>query len=87
MKELFTLGMLYVSDFIKSDDLPRGEKTELKLLMTEDGNVRLEQSASLDTMYGKYWYRSGINASMRAELKSIVESILKVKQLKKMTSG
>lgn len=82
MKELFTLGELYVSDFIKNDEVPRGEKTELKLLMTEDGNVRLEKSAPLDTMYGKYWYRSGINSSMKQELKNIVESILKVKPLK-----
>lgn len=82
MKELFTLGELYVSDFIKNDEVPRGEKTELKLLMTEDGNVRLERSAPLDTMYGKYWYRSGINNSMKQELKNIVESILKVKPLK-----
>lgn len=82
MKELFNLGDLYVSDFIKCDELPRGEKTELKLLMTNDGNVRLEKSAPLDTMYGKYWYRSGTNNSMKQELKNIVDSILAVKPLK-----
>lgn len=82
MKELFSLGELYVSDFIKSDEPPRGEKTEMKLLLTDDGNVRLEKSAPLDTMYGKYWYRSGTNNSMKQELKNIVESILKVKPLK-----
>jgi 2-polyprenyl-3-methyl-5-hydroxy-6-metoxy-1,4-benzoquinol methylase len=82
MKELFTLGELYVSDFIKNDATPRGERTEMKLLMTDDGDVRLEKSAPLDTMYGKYWYRSGINSSMKQELKNIVDSILKVKQLK-----
>jgi len=82
MKELFSLGNLYVSDFIKDNEAPRGERTEMKLMMTDDGNVRLEKSASLVTMYGKYWYRSGINSSMRQELKNIVDSILKVKQLK-----
>ena len=82
MKKLFTLGPLYVSDFIKGDESPRGDKIELKLMMTEDGNVRLQQSAPLDTMYGKYWYRSGINNSMREELRNIVESILEVKPLK-----
>ena len=82
MKELFSLGDLYVSDFIKSDQAPRGEKTEMKLLLTDNGNVRLEKSAPLDTMYGKYWYRSGTNNSMKQELKSIVDSILKVKSLK-----
>lgn len=78
--DLFTLGELYVSDFIKNE--PRGNKTELKLLLTDDGNVRLEKLAPLDTMFGKYWYRSGINNSMKQELKSIADSILKVKQLK-----
>jgi hypothetical protein len=82
MKELFSLGDLYVSDFIKNDELPRGERTEMKLLLTDDGNVRLEKSAPLDTMYGKYWYRSGVNNSMKQELKNIVDSILKAKQLK-----
>ena len=81
MKELFNLGELYISDFIKNDELPRGERTELKLLMTADGNVRLEKSAPPDTMYGKYWYRSGTNSSMKQELKNIVDSILKIKNL------
>lgn len=82
MKELFTLGDLYVSDFIKNDEQPRGDRTEMKLLLTDDGNVRLEKSAPLNVMYGKYWYRSGTNNSMKQELKNIVESILKVKSLK-----
>jgi hypothetical protein len=33
-------------------------------------------------MYGKYWYRSGINQSMKNELQRIVNSILDVKKLK-----
>lgn len=82
MKELFNLGDLYVSDFIKDNELPRGDKSELKLFLTDDGNVRLGKSAPLDTMFGKYWYRSGTNQSMKAELKDIVDSIVKVKQLK-----
>lgn len=82
MKELFSLGELYVSDFINGNEMPRGSKTELKLIMTDDGNVRLEKSADLATMYGKYWYRSGTNNSMKQELKNIADSILKIKNLK-----
>ncbi len=82
MKDLFSLGSLYVSDFIKNDELPRGDKVEMKLVMLEDGLVRLEKSAPLETMYGKYWYRSGTNNSMKEELKDIAESVLKVKNLK-----
>lgn len=82
MQELFTLGELYVSDFLKDGEEPRGPKTELKLLLDDNGAVRLEKSAPKDTMWGKYWYRSGINSTMRNELKSIVESIQNVYKLK-----
>lgn len=82
MKELFSLGELYVSDFIGDGYDPRYDKIEMKLFLTEDGNVRLGQAAPLEAMYGKYWYRSGTNASMKEELKSIVDSILRVKKLK-----
>ena len=83
MKELFNLGELYVSDFLGENDEPRGGKVEMKLLLDEKtGNVRLETPAPLDVMYGKYWYRSGINQSMKNELKRIVDSILDVKKLK-----
>ena len=82
MKELFTLGELFVSDFLKDDESPRGGRVEMKLLLDENGSVRLEKAAPLDTMYGKYWYRSGINATMRNELKGIVESITSIYKIK-----
>jgi hypothetical protein len=83
MKELFNLGDLYVSDFLGENDEPRGGKVEMKMMLDEStGNVRLEKAAPLDVMYGKYWYRSGINQSMKNELQKIVNSILDVKKLK-----
>jgi len=86
MKELFTLGKLNVSDFIteESSMFPSCNKRyELKLMLEEEtGSVRLNECAPLNTMYGKYWYRSGINQTMRDELKNVVDSILKVQKLK-----
>ena len=82
MKKLFTLGDLYVSDFLKDTESPRGERTEMKMMLEDSGAVRLEKSAPLDTMYGKYWYRSGINNTMKMELKNIVESITNLLKLK-----
>lgn len=83
MKELFNLGELYVSDFLGEGDEPRGGKVEMKMMLDESsGNVRLEKSAPLDVMYGKYWYRSGINQSMKNELQRVANSILEVKKLK-----
>ena len=82
MTELFNLGELYVSDFLKEGEKPRGEKIEMKLILGKYGEVRLEKTANLDTMYGKYWYRSGINTTMRKALEDVVNSITSVYKLK-----
>ena len=83
MKELFSLGELYVSDFIRDGEEPRGGKHDLKLVLTEDGNVRLEKTVPVEKMFGKYYYRSSINQTMRKELKNIVDSITDVFKLEK----
>ena len=71
----FRLAIYNVSDFIKGDDLPRGEKEPLTLVMDESiGAPRLKQSTDANKMYGKYWYRSGINESMVSQLKEIAEN-------------
>lgn len=81
--ELFTLGNIYPSDFLKADEQPRFEPVELKLVMNDEGIVTLDKMAPKEAMWGeRYWYRSGINFSMRRELKSIVKSILRVMSFK-----
>ena len=46
MNELFTLGNLYVSDFLKEGDSPRGGLVEMKMMLEpETGAVRLEKIA------------------------------------------
>jgi hypothetical protein len=76
MQELFTLGDIYVSDFITEGQEPRGGKEPLKLMLDEStGAVRLESATDPDKMYGKYWYRSGINATMTNELKGLAEEL------------
>src|SRR3990167_5152521 len=82
MKELFSLGKIYLSDFLKDGEEPTTEKVELKLIMDDDGLVRLEKTAPMNKMYGKYWYRSGINSTMKEALKDVVDSILKIQLLK-----
>jgi len=86
MEELFTLGKLNVSDFLPVEKgiIHRSpKKYELKLMLEEEtGAVRLEKPAPLSSMYGKYWYRSGINQTMKDELKNVVESITNVVKLK-----
>jgi len=83
MKELFSLGDLFVSDFINNDAKPRGGKVEMKMMLEEDtGAVRLEKCAPLDVMFGKYWYRSGVNQTMRNELEGITKNVLSLVKLK-----
>lgn len=81
MTELLNLGDLYPSDFISEDNTHQKNKVELKLILTDDNFIKLEKMAPLNEMYGKYWYRSGMNKTMTNELRDIVESILNVKKL------
>ena len=83
MKELLNLGNIYMSDFIKENEKPRSGKHELKLVLDEKiGAPRLENPPKIEDMFGKYWYRSGINLTMKKELGEIVDSVLKIKKLK-----
>jgi hypothetical protein len=83
MKQLLTLGNVYISDFIKEGETPRGGRHELKLVLDENIQApRLEAPPKMEDMYGKYWYRSGINHTMKNELKEVVDSVMKIKKLK-----
>ena len=75
---LLELGSYYVSDFLPLDSkYENREKYELNLeLDSEIGAARLTQPAPSHTMWGKYWYRSGINTSMTNELKILLLKFL-----------
>ena len=84
MKKLFSLGELYVSDFIKQDEEARAGKHDLTLMIDgRYGAARLEKCTPIHSMFGKYWYRSGVNLTMKKELLDIVENIKKVQKLEK----
>lgn len=78
--DLFSLGEIYVSDFLTKDQLQAPtKKYELKLVLEEDtGAIRLSEQPPCDTMWGKYWYRSGTNQTMKNELKRIVDDITRI---------
>jgi SAM-dependent methyltransferase len=81
-KKLFSLGKLYVSDFINKDEDARAGKHDMTLVIDERyGAARLETCTPIHSMFGKYWYRSGINQTMRTELKDIVDSVTSVQKL------
>jgi len=79
---LFSLGELYLSNFVPMDDNTEYPKQELKLCLDEiSGLVQLEQSPDFDLMYRNYWYNSGTNQSMIDALTDIVTSITKTVEL------
>ncbi|MCE9643656.1 methyltransferase domain-containing protein [Candidatus Parcubacteria bacterium] len=81
--ELFSLGDLYISDFLPKEVAPRSEKVPLTMMLApESGLVQLADTAPFDSMYEQYWYRSGTNESMVAELKDIALSTAKLMSLK-----
>lgn len=78
MTDLFTLGEIGIPDFLFEGEKPRGNKHELALVLDDDGTVRLKNPAPAEMLYGRYWYRSGINQTMKDGLGDIVKSILSV---------
>ena len=75
--KVVTLGDHYVSDFIKSEaDYKGRKKYSLDLVLNEEiGAAHLTEIPPSETMWGQYWYRSGINATMTKELGNIVDEI------------
>jgi len=80
LTELFSLGDFYLSDFVLyNTDSQLNKKFDLTVMLSEETKcLQLKTSVDKDLMYGKYWYRSGTNSSMREELKSIAEDAIKL---------
>lgn len=76
MKKIVKLGSHYVSDFLPMKGKSKRKKYSLDLVHdTNIGAVRLKQVAPPESMWGKYWYRSGINQSMTLQLEEITKEI------------
>jgi len=78
LKEVFSLGEIYPSNFVSAPFyyMQHEEKLPLELVECQDcGLTQLKHTVDLDSMYRQYWYQSGLNASMKSDLKDIVESV------------
>ena len=74
LNSLFSLGKLYLSDFIEHHETPKYEPVELHLsLSPKSGLVQLKHTVPSDILYRKYWYKSGTNATMTNELMGIAK--------------
>lgn len=78
-KELFTLGKIYPSDFLLPEEQPLCPPVELKLVLDDDGIVKLSEMAPADKLWGsRYWYSSSISGVMKEQLKDVVREVLSV---------
>ncbi len=87
LHDITSFGNLYLSDFVKDDSKP--PRHLLVLILCRDCSLlQLKHTAPQSQLYTEhYGYRSGINQTMRTELKGIVEKCIeKVKsENKKLT--
>jgi len=85
IEEIFSLGNLFVSNFVKKKQVKKGIKAPLNLLHCKNCSlIQLSHIAPQEIMYRRfYWYRSGVTKIMKLGLKNIFSESLKHVKLKK----
>ena len=78
---ILSLGNQYPSNFV-DDDFSPNEKDKIPLELVfcrkkECGLLQLKHTASRESLYKQYWFRSGLNETMRKALQDITEGIEK----------
>ena len=72
--ECVALGDQYITDFVQPGSSQDHIKAPLRLgIAPETGAAQLFDTVDPKQMYDRYWYESGINASMREHLYSIAD--------------
>ena len=85
LKKVFSLGSLFVSNFVNKKQINKGIKSPLTLIYCPKCTLlQLSHIAPQEIMYKRfYWYRSGVTKIMQKALKDIYFSCLKYTKLKK----
>jgi len=85
LKKIFSLGNLFISNFVNKQKIKKGLKAPLALKYCKKCTlIQLSHIAPQELMYKKfYWYKSGINKTMRDELKELYLSAMKIVNIKK----
>ncbi len=72
LASVLDLGNLYVSNFADTADAGSWPRVPLELLLCSRCSlVQLRHTTPSEWLYRRYWYKSGVNASMRAALADI----------------
>ena len=85
IKKVFSLGNLFVSNFVNKNQINKGIKSPLTLMYCSNCTLlQLSHIAPQEIMYKKfYWYRSGVTNTMRTALKDIYFQVKKMSLLRK----
>ena len=85
IKEIFSIGNLFVSNFVKKKDVKKGIRAPLNLLYCKNCTlIQLSHIAPQELMYKRfYWYRSGVTKIMQKGLYNIFKDSLKYVNLDK----
>ena len=83
IKKIFSLGNLFVSNFVEKKNIKKGIKAPLNLLYCHRCSlIQLSHIAPQQVMYKRfYWYRSGITKTMRLALQNFFKESLKYVKL------
>lgn len=75
LKKLFSIGELYVSDFLEDGEKPKGPPCELTLGFDPVSKaVQLMKQPDASLMWGSmYYYRSAVNPAMREALQDLAQ--------------
>ena len=85
LKNIFSLGNLFVSNFVEKKKIRKGIRAPLNLLYCKKCTlIQLSHIAPQEIMYKRfYWYRSGVTKTMKDGLKDLYKESLKFINLKK----
>lgn len=77
MIEAFSLGELYISNFVKEDSVEYPKSDLTMMVCPHCGTGKLKEAINPDLLYKEndYWYYSGVNDTMQAALKNVVDSV------------
>ncbi len=81
LEDILSLGDLYVSDFV--DSASEGTRVPLELVLCNEadggcGLLQMKHTVPHESLYRNYWYRSGMNKTMKDELASITVAVKKI---------
>ena len=82
---IFSLGIQYVNNFVKKEDIGKGVKAPLEMILCQNCSLlQLKHTAPQELLYsGFYWYRSGVTQTMKNALREIAETVSEMANLKK----